>query len=254
MNFFLGTHQTQWLGRVTVPLFISRRRLCERKSLPSATCDWALDSGGFSELSLFGTWTVGSDEYIAEVRRYRDEIGRMQWASCQDWMCEPWMLERTGMTVSDHQRLTTRNYLELRQKAPDVTWLPVLQGWQEDDYLRHWEQYEREGVDLAGLSVVGLGSVCRRQHMEEARQIVERLQPLQLHGFGFKLTGLSMVGDVLASSDSMAWSLHARHRPPLPGCPHKSCANCVKWALKWRQQVLGCLRKTMPRQLTLDLT
>lgn len=25
------------------------------------------------------------------------------------------------------------------------------------------------------------------------------------------------------------------HKAPLPGCSHKSCANCMRYALKWRK-------------------
>jgi len=193
-------------------------------------------------------------EYVQEVRRYREEIGRMQWAPVQDWMCEPWMIERTGLTIEGHQRRTTVSYLELRDRAPEVPWVPVLQGWAEDDYLRHWQQYACCGVNLEALPVVGLGSVCRRQNTVEAERIVRRLQPLKLHGFGFKITGLSACGDVLASADSMAWSVHARKRPPMfPDCTHSNCANCPKWAACWRERVLDTveLAQGRPRQLSL---
>jgi hypothetical protein len=36
---------------------------------------WALDSGGFRQVQDYGQWTVTSREYIARVRRYRDEAG-----------------------------------------------------------------------------------------------------------------------------------------------------------------------------------
>lgn len=49
-QFWLGTHKTGWLERTDVPLFISRRRLVERVTLPRARGPWALDSGGFTEL------------------------------------------------------------------------------------------------------------------------------------------------------------------------------------------------------------
>ncbi|MFJ2177026.1 hypothetical protein ACIOHE_29545 [Streptomyces sp. NPDC087851] len=33
-----------------------------------------------------------------------------------------------------------------------------------------------------------------------------------------------------------------RHRPPLPGhTTHKNCANCLPYALKWRDRVLNGL-------------
>jgi hypothetical protein len=248
MQFFLGTHQPAWLGRTSVPLFVSRRRLTGRKALPRAAGPWALDSGGFSELSLHGGWTVTPRAYAAEVRRFAAEIGGLQWAAPQDWMCEPVMLAKTGRSVAAHQRLTVRNYLDLREIAPDLPWVPVLQGWEPDDYRHCVDLYAAAGVDLAALPLVGLGSVCRRQHTRTAARVVERLQPLRLHAFGFKLTGLAAVAPLLASADSMAWSLAARRRPALPGCSHRNCANCLRYALEWQRRVLALLAR--PQQLS----
>lgn len=221
--------------------------------MPRAVCDWALDSGGFSELSLYGEWRTGIEAFIAQVRRCRDGIGRLQWAAPMDWMCEPVMLERTRLTVAEHQRRTTENYLELRQRAPELPFIPVLQGWQPDDYQRHVDQYDRAGVDLAALPVVGLGTVCRRQHTREAEEIVRGLAGLRLHGFGFKMTGLARAADSLVSADSLAWSYNARMNPPLPGCRHKNCANCPRWALAWRTRLLAQIERArgIPRQLAL---
>lgn len=46
-----------------------------------------LDSGAYSELDLYGRWTVSTAEYAAAVRRYSDEAGEVERASVQDWMC-----------------------------------------------------------------------------------------------------------------------------------------------------------------------
>ena len=89
-----------------VPLFVSRRRLARYTRLPIACTDWALDSGGFSELSLFGHWTITPEQYASEVRRYHEEVGRLQFASAMDWMCEPAILEKTGLRVEQHQGRT----------------------------------------------------------------------------------------------------------------------------------------------------
>jgi hypothetical protein len=247
-RFWLGTHQSQWLGRIDVPLFISRRRLVVRSAMPRARGPWALDSGGFTELDLYGRWTLSPESYVAEVRHYRDTIGGLVWASVQDWMCEPQMLAKTGLGVLEHQARTIRSYLTLRELAPEISWTPVLQGWQPTDYLRHADAYQRAGIELDQLPIVGVGSVCRRQAMGDARTIVSRLHArgIRLHGFGFKLTGLRMVGGLLASSDSMAWSKAGRSRPPLPGCEHPSCGNCMTFALQWRDDVMGILAARPP--------
>ena len=246
MTFYLGTHQPHWLRLLSVPLFVSYRRLRDYKTLPKAIGPRALASGGFSELSMYGRWVTTATEYVAAVRRYMGEIGSMVWAAIQDWMCEPHMLQLTGMTVAEHQARTIASYLELQSLAPEVPWVPVLQGWEPKDYMRHREAYAAAGVDLSALPLVGLGSVCRRQHMGVLATIVRSLQPLHLHGFGIKLQGLAAIGHLLTSADSMAWSA-ARRDPPLPGCAgHINCANCQVYALRWRERVGEVLRT--PRQ------
>lgn len=239
MIFYLGTHQPGWLADARfaeVPLFISRRRLVSRRHLPRALGPWALDSGGFTELSLHGCWYTTPAQYVAEVRRIRDEVGHLTWASPCDWMCEPAMLAKTGLTVDEHQRRTVDNFLELRALAPDLPIIPVLQGWALADYWRCEEFYADAGVDLAREVLVGVGTVCRRQGTISGSLIMRTLadRGLKLHGFGFKVQGIEACGDVLASADSLAWSLNARRNPPLPHCPHGSCSNCADYALQWR--------------------
>lgn len=114
MRFYLGTHRPRWLASLAVPLFVSRRTLAPLRRLPRARALWALDSGGFTELTIHGRWTVAPAEYACEVQRLGAEIGGLEWAAPQDWMCEPAVRERTGLSVEEHQRRTTRNLLELR--------------------------------------------------------------------------------------------------------------------------------------------
>jgi hypothetical protein len=253
-DFLLGTHQPGWLARLEVPLFVSHRTLRARKRLRRARCRWALDSGGFTELTLYGSWQTGLGEYVEAVARYQAQVGNLAWASPQDWMCEPVMLQRTGLTVGEHQARTVDNYCALRQAAPELPFIPVLQGWTLDNYLACVQRYTEAGVNLRGLPLVGLGSVCRRQHTGQIGQITATLAAsgLHLHGFGVKRRGLADYADSLASADSLAWSYAAR-RPPLPGCTgHRNCANCPRYALDWRQQVTAGLDG--PRQLRLGGT
>lgn len=236
MKLWLGTHKTGWLGLSDVPLFVSRRWLTIRKRMPVAKTEWALDSGGFTELSMYGRWETNLGRYVNDVQRFEQEIGNLAWVAPQDWMCEPHMLEKTGRSVNEHQLLTVGNFLQLRQWLGELV-IPVLQGWEQDDYLRCWDMYDDVGVDLEAEPLVGLGTVCRRQNTAEAGRIVRSLQPLRLHGFGVKTGGLESFGDVLESADSMAWSLRARNSFPLPGCPHKSCQNCRRFATRWHEQM-----------------
>lgn len=233
------------MSQVDIPLFVSHKRLVRYKRLPVARTSWALDSGAFSELSRHGRWTLSPADYVTAVRRYRDQIGQLAWAAPQDWMCEPHIVAATGLSVREHQERTVANLVKLRALAPDLPFIPVLQGWTLGDYLRCVELYRRQGIDLCGEPLVGLGSVCRRQATAEIGEIVETLAGLglRLHGFGVKISGLRRYGQYLMGADSMAWSFHGRHIGP---CQHRrpghsqpiSEANCLPFALQWHKSVV----------------
>ena len=256
--FFLGCHQPHWLA-LDVSLFVSDRRLRRYRRLPRARTVWGLDSGGFTELATFGTWDTGPTpaHYVVRVRRYRDEIGHLAWAAPQDWMCEPFIVAKTGLSVPEHQRRTVDNFLHLRDLAPDLPIIPVVQGWTAGDYLACVDLYTAAGVDLTRAPLVGVGSVCRRQGTDQVGEILTALHRAgvtRLHGFGFKVLGLARYGHLLVSADSMAWSAQARRQPPLPGChTHINCANCPRYALQWRQRVLAAAVAAATQPALFDL-
>lgn len=246
-----------------VPLFISNRPLSQLRTLTRARGPVSVDSGGFTELSQHGTWNNGPTprQYIDQVTRYAQEIG-IRWAAPQDWMCEPWITAKTGLTVEEHQRRTVGNYLDLMAIDPDAPIIPVLQGWSIADYEHCIDLYDQAGINLRTLPLVGIGSVCRRQGTEEAARLITRIagHGIRLHGFGFKIDGLRRVAHILPSSDSMAWA--AAGRRELSGCdyrfpasrgPHKNEANCLRYALAWRARVLAAIDTGLraPRQLAL---
>jgi hypothetical protein len=257
-QFYLGVGEPRWLERSSVPMFVSYTRFERvKRSRPRAIGPWALDSSGFTQLHLHGAWTFTPRDYAVDVEDLCAEVGNLQWAAPMDWMCEASVVAKTGKSVPEHQRLTIENYLELRSLKPDLPFVPVLQGWDLADYLRHVEMYDRAGVDLRRERRVGIGTVCRRQGTKDAEVIIQMLATtgIPLHGFGFKLQGLERVAHYLKSADSMAWSFSARREDgALSGCKHRRCANCLRYALLWREQVLGMLRRTMevPRQMLLQ--
>lgn len=241
LRFYLGVHRPRWLEVSPVRLFVARQAFGKLRSLPRARSPWALDSGGFTELNKHGRWTRSAREYVEDVRRLRDEVGLLEWAAPQDWMCEEVVLRKTGLTVDEHQRRTVANFLELRALAPDLPIAPVLQGWTSASYLDCAELYERAGVDLSAEPVVGVGSVCRRQDTHLLLRVAIRLEDLglrNLHGFGLKKTGLTSIsGSVFRSADSLAWSLNERKN-------RTGLQNDFDTALAWREEVLNAAERS----------
>lgn len=247
-EFFLGVDDVGWLwdNPPAHNLFISHRRLSKYKTLKRAHARWALDSGGFTELNLHGRWTVPPESYVDAIHRYDDEVGQLAWAAPQDWMCEPQVLAKTGKTVTTHQALTIENFLTLRQLAPNLPIIPVLQGWEPDDYLAHVDMYARCGVDLFAEPLVGMGTFCRRANLEPVHDLVRELNAagLRMHGFGVKKDGLPILGHYLESADSMAWSYRARRAGDrLCGTMHraKGCNHCRTWAGIWGDKVVASI-------------
>lgn len=254
MRFYLGTHMVNWLERVSVPLFVSRNTLKKRKSLPRARGPWALDSGGFTEVTKHGRWRVMAREYCDFVRRCRDEMGNLSWAAPQDWMCEPVALYRAGeREVLPHILKSVQSWFDLKEIAPDLPIAPVLQGGTYESFMRSLEEFDRRGANLAREPIVGLGSVCKQQSQAGVIEAIYRLvseHGLRLHAFGFKTLGLNRAGGMLASSDSLAWSTGARYAynkmtdeqkeqlRRLHGHPG-SCVNCLIYALEWRRSLLS---------------
>lgn len=251
--FWLGTHEPAWLGRAGVPLFVAHPRLQRRPYRGRAIAPWALDSGGFTQVTQHGGWTIEPAAYADAVRGYQQTIGQLQWAAPQDWMVEDVALKATGLSVAEHQRRTVQSVLTLRDLAPDVPWVPVLQGWTPADYEACIGLYAQAGVDLAAEPVVGLGTVCRRQDTDAIGVLVSDLAAhgLRLHGFGVKLQGVAKYGHLLHSADSLAWSYGAYRGDGAAGltCTHQRHQNCLQYALWWRRHLL---RQTdQPRQLQL---
>lgn len=250
-RFYLTTHKKHWLRMTDVPLFLKSEHLRSSRKPLRALGRYAVDSGGFTELQRHGRWTRTPRQYVEDLRRIWEHVGPYDWAAGQDWMCEdliihggaagPLTFVGTHLSVAEHRRRTVHNFMELRSLASELRIIPTLQGRTVPEYHECADLYESYGVDLRGEPTVGLGSVCRLQSTAEGAAIVTAMaaRGYRLHGFGIKTLGLRRIGHLLASADSAAWSSHARRRPAMPGHTHKNCANCLPYALQWRQRVIN---------------
>lgn len=212
MRFFVGLHQPSD-GRRFDACMVSVNRLRGRRS-GFAVNDWIMDSGAFTQLDRHGGYDDPPSAYAAEIRRWANN-GNLLAAVSQDYMCEPFMLARTGLGIADHQRLTIERYDALMAcDLGGVYLMPVLQGYAPADYADHIRQY---GDRLRAGAWVGVGSVCKRNGdpaaIEEVLLAIKRARPdLRLHGFGIKTTALGsdLVRQLLETADSMAWSFAER--------------------------------------------
>lgn len=197
MLFFTGLHQpgdAKHFDRAC----ISIHRL-ETRRKPVECAEVFVDSGAFTKLAKHGCYPEPVEVYAAQLHRLHTQgVVRIAVASCQDYMCEPFMLAKTGLTVLEHQRLTIERYdallaelTRLFDGPPPFEVLPVLQGFTVSDYLRHIDMY---GERLTPGMWVGVGSVCKRQGraaiIEDLLCAIKEVRPdLRLHGFRREVDG-----------------------------------------------------------------
>jgi hypothetical protein len=256
VRFYLGAPHTNWVNRMRVPLFMSYNTLRRRVASIAPQVAFAIDSGGYTELQRNGRWTISPQQYVDDLMKLVDRPGsqHLDFVAQQDWMCDPKTLAATGLSVAEHQDRTVGNLLELRElmalDGRDKLIVPVLQGATVDDYLTHADRFAAAGVDLRAERLVGVGSLCARQDHDDAYNAIISLRAYglrRLHGFGVSGRGLVRLAPLLASCDSMAWSLAARHCPRTISrdCTHRRCTTCPRFAMAWRSQLLDGVREHM---------
>jgi hypothetical protein len=191
LKFYVGLHQpgdAQHFERCC----ISIHRLATRKK-PVECADVIVDSGAFTKLAKHGAYPEPVEVYAGQLHRlWTQGVVQIIVAAAQDYMCEPFMLAKTGLTVAEHQRLTVERYDALLDALtalfcgpPPFPIMPVLQGFTIPEYLSHIEQY---GDRLKFGMWVGVGSVCKRQGdptaIEDLLLAIKEVRPdLRLHGF-----------------------------------------------------------------------
>lgn len=220
IKFYVGLHQPADAQHFDLACISINRLRGRKKQVPCG--DVLVDSGAFTEIFKHGRYRHSVEEYAAELHRlYTAGIVQIAAAVAQDYMCEPFILAKTGLTIEEHQRLTVERYDALVAKLEGLFGgtipfhvMPVLQGFEARDYANHIRMY---GDRLKPGMWVGVGSVCKRQGDPRAimcvlQAIAKERPDLLLHGFGVKITSLLHPGvrELLATADSMAWSFAAR--------------------------------------------
>jgi hypothetical protein len=237
-KFFVGLHHPNHAASFD-RCMISVNRLERRKS-DFQVGEWILDSGAFTRITTgLGHMPVG--QYTDQIQRWK-RCGSLVAAVSQDWMCEPFVREITGLSIEAHQGLTIDRFDELT--GCGVYIMPVLQGYAPQEYASHLEMY---GDRLRDGAWVGVGSICRRngspREVEAVLRAISQVRPdLRLHGFGLKKLALrsDIVTRLLWSCDSMAWSYAARREG--------RNANSVSEAVRYVKQIAA-----QPIQFSLDL-
>lgn len=195
---------------------------------------WIMDSGAFTQIaSPPHRFKMDVYEYAKMIKRF-STCGELECAITQDYMCEPNVREDTNRTIARNQRDSVARYFELVQAVRSIGCntpiMPVLQGWEPEDYTAHLDMYCKEWrtrhYDLARRfdrrirpieipERFGLGTMCKRNgHPDKVVEILDEISPylkgFKVHALGLKKTACadSRVARMIYSSDSQANHFH----------------------------------------------
>lgn len=249
-------------------------------AFPEATdlseLDFAMDSAGFTSMLLWkkkgrqrgmgGIFPWTCSEYVGFANE-----SNASWWSQPDCCVEPQiassgpeiefrinatatLLEGVLRTLYEWQnelaKTCTSTVVANMLKPP----VPVIQGWDVEHYERSLEMlmqiWSRWQPWLAAPSLIGVGSVCRRDLKHPTHglyAILERLEPLipagsRLHLFGVKGEALKTVSAKpwIASADSMAYDFGSRikaHRSGISNSMAHRCAEMDQWMSAARRRI-----------------
>ncbi len=248
MKLYLGVWQKN-LADAAPQFMFSARKLMDYKNPVSfgKHKSWFMDSGAFSEININGHYTYSIDKYLKCVELHQPSL-----FFNMDFMCEPFVIQKTNLSIAEHQVLSTINQMKIMDSLKNYNikgqFAGVIQGWEIDDYLAHIDLLRSNNLILPYM---GIGSICRRNATEQIIAIIEAVKKelpyTKLHGFGIKTEVLQdkRVHHWLHSGDSMAWSFAGRYvkvKPCNKKCIYpnqKNCANCRIYMMKWYKSIPG---------------
>ena len=153
-EYFVGQDDFKRAHRVVA--MISANALRRRKDNRLPVSRWMLDSGAFSQITQYGDFIMSPKDYVAMAVKFQNN-GNLACIVAQDYMCEPSVihqLNRKGVNASVriHQRKTVDRYIQIMDEAGRqglrVPVMPVLQGWEMEDYVQHYRMYKETLEDL----------------------------------------------------------------------------------------------------------
>lgn len=201
---------------LNLPMLVSANSLWKNGKFtgfkPYEGRDVALDSSGFVAMKLYGGYRWTENQYADLAKAMAPT-----WWAQMDFCCEP---EIASSPIEVQKRICATvdglNKCESAAREVGITKpMPVLQGWSPCEYV------DGPIYDRSDLSIVGIGSVCRRKlkgrtGLLEVIDAIDRKMPasVMFHLFGVKGIALASVARLFSkrrfSADSISYSYAAR--------------------------------------------
>ncbi len=198
----------------------AKQRFAIHRPPADHVASWCLDSGGFTAAQRWGRYPWTPRQYAEFARKMARDLP-LDFVAIMDYACEPNVDRSILATNRERIEATIRNEQLCREAAPDLPWLPVLQGDSLEE--RAYDLELRDKLGMLPKDYAGIGSVCGRGIMA-ARDVIkfyaDMLPGVKLHAFGLHVQALDddAVFGATRSWDSYSWNWgkgqRGLNRPP----------------------------------------
>jgi len=174
-----------------------------------------VDCGGFYN-SLGGNYKTSDIEYLNYVKSVNADLFALR-----DYTCEKEVCKRLKTTPKEQIKKTFEHHLRMLEYLNDfyleynnkkALAVPVLQGYELEDYLHCLDLYRSNGI----LSTyIAIGSLCRRNATREITEIIGKIREelpnwTMIHAFGIKLPAIKKIWNICDSIDTGTWDYASR--------------------------------------------
>lgn len=185
-----------------------RKRFKIRRPPADHITSIAIDSGGFTAAQKWGKYPWTPQQYTDFIRETARDV-TLDFCAVMDYACEREVNRITYHTNRQRIKATIRNETALKALAPDLPWLPVLQGNTIEE--RSIDINLRAKIGLLPTTFAGIGSICGRtpsQAQQAIRFYTQHLPGVKFHPFGIHIQALDAddVYWLIKSWDTYSWN------------------------------------------------
>lgn len=238
MKQFFLSGQPSWLQQTDVPISIPWSVLSSRRRFKRSKGPWII---GRPVVEMFPNINL---PFYANIVDQCLDLGLRH--ATTPWYTHDIQYVPDMRTL---QKQSTENYMRLHDLIPG-RFLPVIHAYSPDDVDFALNIYEAYGalwspaVQIKGYTpsvhvirkfALGVLPAERWARRDVVRDICSR--GIELHAHGLNWVRLRDLSPYIVSADSDSWRSVGR-RTRMDGCNHKDCANCLRFALSWRDEAI----------------
>jgi len=172
-----------------------------------------LDSGGFSFFTKYSEYPFSVKEYVEWIHEMQKiNNGKVKYVATMDYPCEPSINRKAFSSNKERIEKTVENAIKCFKNEIPAKWIPVLQGYNLDEYVFCLNLYKKHGILTDYIAV---GSMCKRSNISEIVKIVHEIKKNykgKIHLFGLAIKALQnkALFDMIYSCDTIGYTFASK--------------------------------------------